>query len=211
MTANTLIIDLNFLRKAPYGVYAVDVNRIITFWNRGAEQILGHEAGEVVGLRCCRVLQNLSDNGTTPVCAEGCPAIHSAGMSRFPPVVHVMARCASGRRKAISITPVVVPRSHCHQAVLVNFFHERAEALLDETASGQVQPSDPSCLEATPLTAREQEVLSLIGLARNTREIANELTISINTARNHVRNVCGKLQAKSMREAAVIAWKRGLL
>ncbi|MDE2717292.1 MAG: LuxR C-terminal-related transcriptional regulator [Chloroflexota bacterium] len=222
MTANSLVIDLNLLRNAPYGVYILDVNRIITFWNRGAERILGHEAGEVVGLRCCRVLQNLSDNGTTPVCAEGCPATHPAGMSRFPPVVHVMARCASGRRKPISITPVVIPQSHCDQPVLMNYFHERTEALLDETAAGPVQEvlatgtppariSDPSCLEATPLTAREQEVLSLIGLARNTREIANELTISINTARNHVRNVCGKLQAKSMREAAIIAWKRGLL
>ena len=33
-------LDLNFLSQAPYGVYAVDMNRIITFWNRGAERIL---------------------------------------------------------------------------------------------------------------------------------------------------------------------------
>ena len=63
----------------------------------------------------------------------------------------------------------------------------------------------------TPLTARELEVLSLIGLGQSAREIAGELTISTNTARNHVRNVCGKLEARSKLEAVVIAQRRGLL
>lgn len=222
MSTNGLIIDLDVLRNAQYGVFAVDVNRIITFWNRGAERILGHGAGEVVGLQCCRVLQNLSDNGTSAVCAEGCPSVRPTGMSRFPSVVHLMARCASGRRKPISITPLVIPQSHCDQTVLVNFFHERTEALFDETASGRVQevlatgtppaqPSEPSCLEAISLTARELEVLSLMGQALRTREIASELTISYHTARNHVRNVCGKLQAESKLEAFIFAQKRGLL
>ena len=222
MITNSLVIDLNLLRNASYGVYAVAMNRIITFWNRGAEQILGHESDKVIGLRCCRILQSLSGNGTAPVSAEGCPSIHPARTSRVPSVVHVMARCASGRRKPISITPLVIPRSHYHQVVQVNLFHERAEALLDETASGRVQEvlatgtppaqtSDPSCLEATSLTARELEVLSLMGLALRTHEIASELTISTNTARNHVRSICGKLQARSKLEAVVIAQKRSLL
>ena len=69
----------------------------------------------------------------------------------------------------------------------------------------------PGAPEVTPLTARELEVLSLIGLGLSAREIAGELTISTNTARNHVRNVCGKLEARSKLEAVVIAQRRGLL
>ena len=38
-------LDLNLLNQATYGAYAVDRNRIITFWNRSAERILGHRAG----------------------------------------------------------------------------------------------------------------------------------------------------------------------
>ena len=34
------LLDLNLLSQAPYGAYAVDMNRIITFWNRSAERIL---------------------------------------------------------------------------------------------------------------------------------------------------------------------------
>ena len=216
------LIDLRLLNQAPYGVYAVDMNRIITFWNRSAERILGHVAGEAIGLRCCRVLQNLSDNGTTRVCVEGCPAIYHARASRFPPVVHVTARCASGRLKPITITPLVIPRSHRDRSVLVNLFHERTEDARGEATAGcngeamatgmlRAHSPDPSFREVAPLTARELEVLSLIGLGLSAREIAGELTISTNTARNHVRNVCGKLQARSKVEAVVVAQRRGLL
>ena len=215
-------LDFNFLSQAPYGAYAVDMNRIITFWNRSAERILGHRAGEVIGMRCCRVLQRLPDNGTTPVCQEGCPAFYYARESRFPPVVHAMARCASGRRKPITITPVVIPHPHCDRTLLLNLFHERTEDAQGEATAGYVHESmdtgtpsahswDPAHREVTPLTARELEVLSLIGLGQSAREIAGELTISTNTARNHVRNVCGKLEASSKLEAVVIAQRRGLL
>ena len=50
-----------------------------------------------------------------------------------------------------------------------------------------------------------------MGMALSAREIAGELTISTNTARNHVRNVCGKLYARSKLEAVIIAQRRGLL
>ena len=39
------LIDLNLLSQASFGVYAVDIDRIITFWNRSAERVLGHQAG----------------------------------------------------------------------------------------------------------------------------------------------------------------------
>ena len=216
------LLDLNLLSQAPYGAYAVDMNRIITLWNRSAERILGHRAGDVIGLRCCRVLQRLPDNGTTPDCVEGCPAFFHARTSEFPPVVQVTARCASGRRKPITITPLVIPHPHCDRTVLVNLFHERTEDARVETTAGRVQeplatrtlltqPSDQSSPEVNSLTERELEVLSLIGLGLSAREIAGELTISTNTARNHVRNVCGKLEARSKLKAVVIAQKRGLL
>ena len=198
------------------------MNRIITFWNRSAERILGYRASEAIGRRCCRVLQRPPDNGTTPVCEDGCPAFYYARESRFPPVVHAMARCASGRRKPITITPLVVSQPHCDRTLLVNLFHERTEDAQGETTAGYVQeplatrtlltqPSDQSSPEVKSLTARELEVLSLIGLGQSAREIAGELTISTNTARNHVRNVCGKLEASSKLEAVVIAQRRGLL
>ena len=153
-------LDLNFLSQAPYGVYAVDMNRIITFWNRGAERILGHRAGDVIGLRCCRVLQRPPDNGTTPVCEDGCPAFYYARESRFPPVVHVRARCASGRRKPITITPLVVSQPHCDRTLLVNLFHERTEDAQGETTAGYVHESmDTGTPSAHPWDPAHREVI----------------------------------------------------
>ena len=216
------LIDLRLLSQAHYGAYAVDMNRIITFWNPSAERILGHGAGEVIGLRCCRVLHGMPDNGTTPDCEEGCPAIYHARANRFPPVVHVRARCASGRLKPITITPLVVSQPQRDRTLLVNLFHERTDDARGEATAGcnreatatgtlSAHRSNPAFREVTPLTARELEVLSLIGLGMSARKIAGQLTISYHTARNHVRNVCGKLQARSKVEAVVIAKSRNLL
>ena len=77
---------LDLLSTAPYGVYAMDMNQTIVFWNRSAEQILGHKASQVIGRRCYEVLQNLPSEGSTPVCMGGCPSIRLARERRVPPV-----------------------------------------------------------------------------------------------------------------------------
>jgi two-component system nitrate/nitrite response regulator NarL len=51
------------------------------------------------------------------------------------------------------------------------------------------------------LTAREWEVLDLISLGRTTRQIADELVLSSETVRTHVKNLMRKLGASSRREA----------
>lgn len=57
------------------GVYFVDRERRISYWNRGAEQITGYSASEVVGL-CCHdeVLMHTDEQGR-PLChSPECPA-----------------------------------------------------------------------------------------------------------------------------------------
>lgn len=61
------------------------------------------------------------------------------------------------------------------------------------------------------LSAREADVLQLIGAGMSNRAIAAELTISVNTVRNHVQHVLAKLGAHSKLEAAAIASRLGVL
>jgi DNA-binding NarL/FixJ family response regulator len=61
------------------------------------------------------------------------------------------------------------------------------------------------------LTGRELEVLTLVGKGHTSREIAEELYISENTVRNHVRNVLDKLGMRSRFEAVSWAQREGLL
>jgi len=61
------------------------------------------------------------------------------------------------------------------------------------------------------LTPREEEVLAMLAQGLSNAAIATELTLSVNTVRNHVANLSAKLGAHSKLEAMSIAIQRGLL
>lgn len=55
------------------GVYFVDVNRQITYWNGAAERITGYSRAEVVGRCCADNLLRHIDANSCELCLEGCP------------------------------------------------------------------------------------------------------------------------------------------
>jgi len=61
------------------------------------------------------------------------------------------------------------------------------------------------------LTERELEVLGHIAAGARNREIAASMTVSIKTVEFHIRNILGKLGARSRTEAVVRAWQLDLL
>jgi DNA-binding NarL/FixJ family response regulator len=69
---------------------------------------------------------------------------------------------------------------------------------------------DPEAL-LEPLTAREREVLELLGQGLSNRRIAERLLISEHTAKFHVASVLGKLGASTRTEAVSRGVRRGLI
>jgi DNA-binding NarL/FixJ family response regulator len=61
------------------------------------------------------------------------------------------------------------------------------------------------------LTPREVEVLGLVARGQRNREIAENLNISEETAKVHVRNILEKLAARDRTEAVAIALRRGFI
>ncbi len=61
------------------------------------------------------------------------------------------------------------------------------------------------------LTAREREVLALVGEGLTNAEIAERLFLAETTAKTHVHRVMGKLQARDRVQAALIANRAGLV
>ena len=55
------------------GVYFVDPERRITYWNRGAENITGYSADRVVDHRCYDNLLNHVDSSGRVLCFSACP------------------------------------------------------------------------------------------------------------------------------------------
>ena len=63
----------------------------------------------------------------------------------------------------------------------------------------------------TDLTEREMEVLKLIAGGHSNQKIADNLVISIGTVKGHVSNILSKLHLADRTQAAVYAWKKGLI
>jgi DNA-binding NarL/FixJ family response regulator len=61
------------------------------------------------------------------------------------------------------------------------------------------------------LTAREQEVLGLMGEGCNPKTIARHLGISVETVRGHLKAILAKLDAHTQLEAVMTAQREGLL
>jgi len=57
------------------GVYFVDLERRITYWNKGAERITGYSAAEVVGKKCAdNLLVHIDESGKC-LCTADCPLV----------------------------------------------------------------------------------------------------------------------------------------
>ena len=55
------------------GIYFVDMNKKITYWNRGAERLSGYKAYEILGSSCSDgILVHVDEQGNN-LCDSGCP------------------------------------------------------------------------------------------------------------------------------------------
>jgi LuxR family maltose regulon positive regulatory protein len=98
-------------------------------------------------------------------------------------------------RKAASrgIAPEYVSR-------LLTVFEVEQHGRLEEVGA---PPADQALAE--PLSDREMEVLRLLNTSLSSTEIADELVVSVNTARSHIRSIYGKLGVHSRYEAVARA------
>lgn len=61
------------------------------------------------------------------------------------------------------------------------------------------------------LTNREEEILMLISQGMSNQEIADELFITLKTVKTHVSNILAKLEVEDRTQAAIYAFKHGLI
>lgn len=219
MVTNLTDFNLDFLNDAPYGAYAMSMDQTIRFWNSGAEQILGHRAENVVGRHCYEVLQNLSADGSREVCLKGCPSLATAREGRTGTVFQIRMLSASGERKLVTLTPIVIPTEDSRQLMVVHLFHSQNNESLSTRAANAVEGvlAGSSSLRQkagqekdNPLTDRELEVLRLMAAGLSNRDISRQLGVSYHTVRNHLSSIRSKLSVKRRNDAARIGRMLGL-
>jgi two-component system nitrate/nitrite response regulator NarL len=73
------------------------------------------------------------------------------------------------------------------------------------------QPADPEAIKLRALTAREREVIGMIGQGLKNQTIADRLCISEATVRHHLTSIYAKLSVGDRLELAIYAYRQGLV
>lgn len=106
------------------------------------------------------------------------------------------------------IDPAALAEAVRQAAVGEAVLHPRVAARVVQELHGSRQES---VNVFTELSEREMEVLRLIADGANNSSIAEQLVISEKTVKSHVSNILSKLHLADRTQAAVLAWREGVV
>lgn len=226
--AGTLDLDavLDVIGGSSDGVYAVNAQQQITFWSPSAEKVLGYKASEALGKYCYEFMLG-EDYDRQSFCRRDCPTIVAARRGRGVPTYDICSRTKSGKDIWVSMSIIPAGDKMGSGPVAIHLFRDvtdrrLSESLAQETLAAvrgflensRLPQSDivkPAPVPSPKLSAREIEVLRRLAQGDSTAELAENLAISVATARNHMDRVMRKLGVHSRLQAVVRATKLGLI
>jgi DNA-binding NarL/FixJ family response regulator len=95
----------------------------------------------------------------------------------------------------------------------------RGESFLQSTVTGRVVAAFARLMESggpkaealvLPLSPRERQIVSLLGIGASNKEIADRLNIAEGTVKNHVTSILTKLDVRDRTQAAIRARQLGI-
>ena len=92
----------NLLNSLYDGVYFVDTQRKILFWNAGAERLSGYAAKDVLGSYCHASILEHVDGNACQLCEDACPLVHTINTG-LPASARVFLHHKDGRRIAVDV------------------------------------------------------------------------------------------------------------
>ena len=153
----------------------------------------GIEATRQVKATCPRVRVLILTADATPARLAAAAAAGASGFlakdSPFPAILAAIRTPVDG---------TILVEQNTMAALIGSLDHVRAP--LENPMLGQAR-----------LTARERQVLALMGEGLDPQAIAHRLVVSRHTARGHVKNIMMKLGAHTQLEAVVIATRAGYM
>ena len=186
-------------------------NRIVN-WNQTAADLLGYSPGEVIGRNLQDVIHARDIFGNR-LCGTHCAFHEMVRLGEAPESfeLDVFTATRDKHRVAVSVVIILGPDAQSYRLVyLMTPLRRRRRTdeavdrlLADHTSMGlAVTGAEQRGRRKIPsLTSRQREVLALLVLGRNSREMAVELGVSVHTVRSHVQNVLKALEVSSRIEA----------
>jgi PAS domain S-box-containing protein len=213
------------LANSADGAFVIDEDQRVIYWNQAAQDLLGYASDEVVGQACHEILGGQGDRGQT-ICRHNCYVAAIAVTGSPVTNYDTRVRTKSGELRWVNVSILTFEVSDNSTPLVVHLFRDATQKRESEQFTQQVLDAarrmrageysgshfsvsvDPPSRD---LTDREREVLSLLAQGLSTRDIAQTLSISPATARNHIQNILHKLNVHSRLEAVAYAFEHGLV
>lgn len=215
---------LDIFTRTTDGAYALDTTQCIVFWNTAAERILGYSADDVMGRSCHEIFHGEPRPGCAQ-CRPDCPMMGAALRQETVPTYNLLSRTKDGESILLNVS-VIVPEATTRAYTAIHLFRDASRQLQYETyveqllcaaarlpspqATGLRQHTNALAVYA-PLTPREKAVLCLLVDGQTAREIADALSVSYATVRNHLQKILRKLNVHSQRDAVKVAVEHRLV
>jgi PAS domain S-box-containing protein len=215
------------------GVYIVDANKHIVRWNKGAERILKYPEVDVLNHDCYRVISGRTSPDKL-LCSPTC-RIH-AGILKGDQQKNFDVLTQTGEGEPLWLNVSIVSPANGDDPFVAHIFRDitrekqtslAIDQFLSDLGSQNVTPKDgltekplikhfgiaksPADRPSAALSGREIEVLTLLAEGLSTKSLAQKLSISHFTARNHIQNILVKLDLHSKAQAVSYAFKKGIL
>ncbi|HEY2376145.1 MAG TPA: PAS domain S-box protein [Gemmatimonadaceae bacterium] len=223
MTTSILEAELfALLEQTADAAYTVTDGGEICSWNGAAEELFGYSASEVARRNVDEVLEARDALGTRALAGGfDAPTRRTNGTSPGIENFDLEVRVRDGRRIWVNVSTIVFDNHRTGRRLFVRLAHDisqrrRKEELLNqvmEIAQSLVRLTDDPSEHAPvePLSEQERRILKLFSDGGNPAAIADRLSISAQTLRNHLHHINRKLRTHNRLEAVTHAQKRGLI
>jgi PAS domain S-box-containing protein len=213
------------LTRAADGAFVIDESQRIIYWNHAAQEILGYTSEEVVGRACYEVLPGCNEVGQL-ICRHHCAVVTTTLQGGDITNYDSCTRTKSGEVRWINVSILTIPTSSNNKPpFIIHLFRDVTQKKQNEQFARQVLDAARHLQDVTfpnslpkqvkppieKLTDREREILSLLAQGSHTHNIAQSLSISSFTVRNHIQNILHKLHVHSRLEAVTYALEHGLI
>ena len=216
------------------GVFIVDAEKRILRWNKGAEEILGYAEADVLNHECYQVISGKLRQDRA-LCSQNCK-IHSNALNGTPQenfdvliqgkdnkplwlnvsvlspadgeepfLAHILRDVTQEKTKELALEQFL-SYLEAHDLAFEGEF--RRQTVAEKCRRGQIGSYGQS--GRFPVRQGDRSV-DLLAEGLSTKSLAQKLSISHFTARNHIQNILVKLDLHSKAQAVSYAFKRGIL
>jgi len=201
--------------NAPCPAVATDPHNRVVEWNATFANLVGRDnlaESNLQNLLCCN-----HPNGN-PM-STGHAGLHEMALNGTAPAGFEIDITPLGRPKVridVSVAVVIDRTEGSHRLIYYlrpRLRRRKMDALLESmlTRGGSSEPSGARGRQLVKLTRRQREVLGMMAIGATASEIADELGITTNTVRSHIRGIFDTLGVTRQTEAVARALRDGLI